>query len=1811
MPTFEETRLALGKAKAQQAEAEAVLRKAAATAKLSQRGGLTGNAQAETAARAALTKANAALAKSLSAFQQMADPRREIGNLPDSDPFLLFPVRIETRFKTLESAAGPKPHLLVRIYPDSCLIDSFEEQLSVAELATAKAYWSEHWRADGDFAKERAAFGLLVESHGGGRARWIVRQYRPLNFAEKPSLKDGAAVLVIATNAPPTDDEQSAIGEYWRLIWQARGDSQKQALAEQFLIDKLGAARAEKLKATHVPFNLADQPVADPPPANPVRVHFLILPPDPPVKAASWGTAPRADPMPDRFVLVLRSAGASRDVLGEPVRVPLFAGFDPSGVTGGIPTGKNGVLEFPEETRWMADFDEAVKAGMGFRIELSAAEASQGFKRIYAIGLSLSEDAAGGRKRLEQFVEHRLHSGAGFDIVPQGTPTNNTEEKDSGYSRRDDADRIFEALQGDGLYKETGAAEEKTDGQLLAEGLGLDHAIVKRVLNADSRDHIVATAVNTALWPATLGYFMSDLLTPVFDRTTVRRTREHFIRHVGGHGTLPAVRVGRQPYGILPVTAFDRIAWLGPGSTHPKHNAFLSQMLPLLDVMNKRWMAFADSVAHTGKAGDVDEVLLDILRLHPSSVEFHYRYAQSFVQISNFLRVAGVDFGLLDEPKAMSAGVLDVLKQLGYSRTDVPRLAAMVFQNGQGILDGGLVYSQPPGVDFETEHQRYANWLGELATKSVEDLRLQASPPDRRPPRALLYILLRHALLLSYSEAAAETHLRLAGFGEAQMRLLQREEPMPHVRRVRPGTLVSESKWEVLYKVDPNLTEGRQLPVGAYLAENFFKANEMKYLRRQLDALKQIAAAPREQVERAFRSHVDLGTYRLDAWQLSVPRAQLDRMERKGIYLGAFGWLHDVVPEPRILNLEKRPDAERALLDPDKTLPELMRDSSNGGLMQAPSLNHAVTAAILRNAYMSAEDTAEQEARGINLSSKRVRNALALADGMRMGQSLNALLGYRFERGLHDRDDVPGTEQFLQTLRQMFPLAADRLKDTAADGTEDGAVAARNVVDGLKIVQQMRSSGVRSYPFGLQPPAGSQPSSAQRLVIDEEAQKLKDLHDGLGDLVLSEAVHQSVMGNFDRVASSLDAFSKGEAPSEPDVVRTPSSGISITHRVAVHLDVAAAAAPASPPRVVAEPALDAWLEASLPTFDTVCCKVSIETPGVQNIAPVFVTLANLGVSPLDLALDWEDSLHDGFAGLDDRIVEHVIASSPALLRTDSALRIDFMEKPPGGVSMFEVAALVRALSSLVKQSRALRPADLMVDASATLDVEQAILPDAAGVGLAHDMLKQLVSDIKDAVDAAETVMAADVAPHDSALAAVDSLMARSCALLVRAATFGLPQSKPGRFRDAARRVFAAVVALISKLIADWNARLKGCDLELAKLPGVDDAASIAILRRAEVFLPVQQASLQTGVAFLQANVSAARNTLISEQSAFTSLVGTTDGNIETLVLTFERLVSESQFKVSAETLKPRQETAAFVAEMAAGLSALHAVANKRQSDAKALLDAAALLSNGPERAIKIEAAAQAMFGENFKLVPRFVLPPQAATSFGNSLKASQNGEIFTYLTQDKKMAFPVDEWLHGMARVRANMRSLESATLLTEAFGTGAPELTALQLPHRSNDRWLGLDFPHDYDIDGARLLYSAHLSTPLAADGTFCGLLLDEWTEVIPGARLEAGMEEQSVHSATTGVSFHFDRPNAEAPQTWLLVTPATWNGKWQWQDIVGALDWTWDMMRNRAVDPTHIADDSLSQLLPATVMAAAQRDVTISAVLAANINVEEQMGN
>ena len=164
--------------------------------------------------------------------------------------------------------------------------------------------------------------------------------------------------------------------------------------------------------------------------------------------------------------------------------------------------------------------------------------------------------------------------------------------------------------------------------------------------------------------------------------------------------------------------------------------------------------------------------------------------------------------------------------------------------------------------------------------------------------------------------------------------------------------------------------------------------SESADLAGQIAALRQLATTPTAELERLFAEHVDTATYRLDSWLLGLPALQLDRMRPApandrgngggtGCYLGAYAWLEDLRPSGSALEPAQPPGDVAGDFTGSGTL---LHDPANGGYIHAPSLPHARSAAVLRSGYLANASTANPATLAVNLSSDRVRLALAIGE---------------------------------------------------------------------------------------------------------------------------------------------------------------------------------------------------------------------------------------------------------------------------------------------------------------------------------------------------------------------------------------------------------------------------------------------------------------------------------------------------------------------------------------------------------------------------------------------------------------------------------------------------------------------------------------------------------------------------------------------------------------------------------------------------------------------------------------------------------------
>jgi hypothetical protein len=205
--------------------------------------------------------------------------------------------------------------------------------------------------------------------------------------------------------------------------------------------------------------------------------------------------------------------------------------------------------------------------------------------------------------------------------------------------------------------------------------------------------------------------------------------------------------------------------------------------------------------------------------------------------------------------------------------------------------------------------------------------------------------------------------------------------------------------------------------------------------------------------------------------------------------------------------------------------------------------------------------------------------------------------------------------------------------------------------------------------------------------------------------VVAESVYQLVQGNPLRSGATLDAIAAGEMPPpELEVIRTPRSGIALTHRLLALFPAAAGVAPPTWPvndhqaRAQAEPLLNAWAARLLPHPEHVRCRADYVDPQSGAVHhTIEVALAALELSPLDALYLTEGNEQAQRSELEQRLVFHLLRAQPASVPAGADVRLSFAREPgwtDAEVSFGELLEIARTARKLIAGARALDGRDL-------------------------------------------------------------------------------------------------------------------------------------------------------------------------------------------------------------------------------------------------------------------------------------------------------------------------------------------------------------------------------------------------------------------------------------------------------------------------------------------------------------------------------------
>jgi hypothetical protein len=866
-----------------------------------------------------------------------------------------------------------------------------------------------------------------------------------------------------------TDNERAAGERYWQLVGDAGAVTSAEAWAD--LVSRLGAARASWARQATRPGQ-----------------------PAPPRRPRSWDRAAQTMLLPDRFVFSAYTETDGELELAwrhEGADIPdvLKVGFSPPAEDVERPDG----LPWDQASRWLVDFGDAVDNGMALVVPLPDPDVH--YALLTVVGVMAGIDADEGASRVQAALQAHQY-GQGLAFLPVGTPTNNTPATRSAWRSRpqprppDEVDaqraahdpaspqaaaRAARALGVDGrpvLAAAPDALDETEDADLRrlhhAFGLFFNQSLLLRPY--PESDEPGAPADDEILPPV-----LTELLA-------------HFDEHVRSRGTLPTLRIGRQPYGLVPVTSLD----LWRGDTVMPALQHLMSLLSTLDGMR-------DRVPQVGLGGDPDGVILDLLSRVPASQRM--KPTQT--------RPVSLTQAMHDRPPDAVVGT-------------VPK--------GSRAEHFAL-------PDAENPPRGYLGPLDEQTTAIVA----------ARPLAELLEVATERLALLDTDPAADLTALDARRDTASQLLAPLVDTPVPRTFHAIAGASLGQLDFLIARR-----ERIRQNPDEATDAERAFLPDALARARElsiALVALEDRAVADLPGLDRLMFEVLDTVSHRIDAWVTSFADARLREVRGRqptGVHVGAYGWLTDVHdPGP--------------LADSD-------------GYIVTPSIQHAATAAVLRSGWLAHDDP---QALAVDLQSWRVRAAHEIVDGVRTGQPLGVLLGYRFERGLHEA----ALDVLIDDFRLAFPLplAVDPNAPMVASHT---SIEARNVVDGQRLRHGDIVDGVADPR--VQPDPATQ-ETVSRLLAD-----LDEVVDSVADLLLAEGVHHLVGGNPLRAGLSADAIGRGEGlPQEFEVVRTPRSAMGVTYHVGVVGSPEADAGGWAVDRPLArlDPAVDAWSRGRLGPID--------------------------------------------------------------------------------------------------------------------------------------------------------------------------------------------------------------------------------------------------------------------------------------------------------------------------------------------------------------------------------------------------------------------------------------------------------------------------------------------------------------------------------------------------------------------------------------------------------------------------------------------------
>ncbi|MEM9544879.1 MAG: hypothetical protein AAGA77_02850 [Bacteroidota bacterium] len=1792
------------------------------------------------------------ITETLDALIFSADPRDQIEMLDDSIPIFLAPIRVETRFITVKHIARvdreklpsdfssdpggifddgindfneisigtvfkqvqklpvieDTEELWIRIFPDDLAVHTHEEELTEIEKKAAQTYWRYIWRAADNDGLRIGAWRGIVAGRGPERAAWIARQMTPTNPDDQPkSVVSDEDDLPVEPVFPSLDDREN-----------------------------------------------------------------------------TWSEAPHSRIMPERFVVRLYKGDAFREVVGNNIPEPLHLGINPH-AEGDELESENGSIQLKDKIKWLQEFDEAEKIGMAIRVPLELEEEKK-FTKILVLGIKASADQDEGQALMEGLIDNHHYTAGGFSVIPQGTATNNTEDKESGYTAlNSNEEDLFDIEMGNALFTPTHVDKNKTDGQHLADALGIEYSAVQNIKYADQTDIKDAMCMNQALWPVTFGYYLPQMMHPVFSESDIIRTKEHFGKYVLGRGRVPAIRIDNQPYGILPTTAFKKWKYNTNSAHHKYLRGLQNEILKNLEVTWNNLVKKVKTANSKANQGNVEKLFVDVLGLHASSVEYYQRYVTGPYLLWNMHNYSRVITSSISQPENISyAKSLDFFELFGdqdFAFSFPPRLFDFFYSRDHKFLDGPVI--DPIGIHenkfltaLGTDDENYIDWLLKSNWHQIKHENFSTiGNANVKAPNSLLYLMLRHATLLEYTRTGftilAElgiasqvayydtefTNITGINFDNIELRemvkagvlfkegmkvekKIDKEIDKEFTRREEAGELTgmnineiraarSELKDAKLSDTRAELLEKAELEVESVLGTQFAKVSKtellfepqvglngisvasliwddlqkpksqsqyeiMHDLKNNLECLKGLSTA---KLERCFAEHIDLANYRLDSWFYSLVLERLQALRgsgstrKKGLYIGAYAWLENLykgsykavhyrevdikkervlIPEVAEVSFGANVDLDIAIsgiksfeFDQGKlnlNLPSAVLSHPDAAIGFASARSTASASSIQKNLIATGAKTLfiDQSTTKLKVANPAFISSVAVdkivppfaylgnaSDGA--GQITYDITSDRYINKPREDSENQGFihAPSINHATTAAVLRAGYETHRLNNGSNEDALAininSERVRKALFYLEGVNNGQELGALLGYQLERGLHDHSEE---LDEFIYDMRLKYPFVsGRVTDSSGVTSIDKAEAYNVINGMELLENSEDPEDDYPYGISNMPVDAARKNAIIGEVRK-------------------MHDAIDGINDLLMAESMHQVVLGNYPKASAILRALGGDPLAINPDiiktprtFDVLNHRVGCHFDLSANGHKIWTTTGTPRSIAAPHLNrwianLVPDPDKIIIHYQYHNLDAEGQPSNSTSDTLKMRDLGIEAIDLIFLNGFNKSEGGTTDLLNLLNYHVRKNEANADDVEVQISLADRSGFSSDEYSYFEIQA----LLDQLGTL-VGESRALRPSDF----------LLSSSHDEQVSANPGLGYNLTNLTNrMQDVIELTMSNGERGFAGVL-VDLESGIASAET---------VTEDVA-THVTGVLDGLRNALhgaaTLGIQNAEPPTVVDITFEISQKLLETA---------YPALEEMKAKKVEIDRYISDLSSVSDD--EMKIKVlEGLGKATFGRSFKVYPEYELYNQ-----GQIQSAMDYADYLDFAGDDA-----VDHWLHGISPVRKRMRNLNQVGLLANALGTdnGVLDFSVAQIPLEPLDnalapqtRWLGVQFPEDYDIPDENLSMLFFDPAGYSASGLQAGMMIDEWVEEMPHDRVQ------------TGMSVHYNNPNSEPPQTCLLAVSPNLDGKWSWDDLMDTLVETLDWAKKRAVDPDILNNSIYPQVLPAIYAAVSASDDT-----------------